>query len=599
LFYLSYLRSELVRRKGRTILTLAGLAIGVALVIVISSLTRGLDRAQKTALDPLSSIGTDLTVTLSPNAPAADGSTGGAAAGGFNGGGGFGGGGFGNGSARQLIQANQSAITDLSKLGKPGTHFVQDFFLPGTQLTFPQSQARQLSSLSGVSAVSTGLVLSGVHQEGTVPKIVAKLKAGGQRLTVTGRVRFQFSAAEQAKVRACIQKLVTAQQASGAGAGTTTTPGGGSRLGGGGAGGGLGAGGAGGGLGGGAGGGGFRGFDRGAFAKCLPPQVRNFQRTITTPEQTIQQIVNPPQTNIKSSSYTIAGIDPSQPDIGLVTPALLASGRFLAANAPHEALLANTYASRQGLKVGSTLDLNKTRFTVVGLVKPPLGGQTADVYIPIRRLQSLASEKGLSNVILVRADGGTSVGSVQKEIQQLYPNAQVASAKDVADQISGSLVNASNLSHRLGIALEILAATAAFLLAVLLTLSSVGKRVRELGTLKALGWTQTLVVRQVVGESVAQGVAGGLLGVALGILGTLAVGAFGVTLSAHTTTGGAFGFGSLARTATDTVTLDAPMSLGILALGFLLALVGGLIAGAAGAFRAARLRPADALRAVE
>ena len=56
---------------------------------------------------------------------------------------------------------------------------------------------------------------------------------------------------------------------------------------------------------------------------------------------------------------------------------------------------------------------------------------------------------------------------------------------------------------------------------------------RELGTLKALGWTQRLVVRQVVGESLAQGVAGGLLGVALGILGALAVGAFGVTLTAH------------------------------------------------------------------
>jgi putative ABC transport system permease protein len=57
-------------------------------------------------------------------------------------------------------------------------------------------------------------------------------------------------------------------------------------------------------------------------------------------------------------------------------------------------------------------------------------------------------------------------------------------------------VNASNLAHRLGVALEILAAAAAFLLAILLTLSSVGKRVREIGTLKALGWTQRLVVRQ-------------------------------------------------------------------------------------------------------
>ena len=252
------------------------------------------------------------------------------------------------------------------------------------------------------------------------------------------------------------------------------------------------------------------------------PQFRNFRRTITTPQQTIQQIVDPPQTNIKSSSYTIAGVDPSQPAIGLVTPSLVSSGRFIAPEATNEALLADSYASRNRLKVGSTLDLNKTNFTVVGLVKPPLGGQTADVYIPLAAAPERSRARRRStNVVLVRASSGTSVGAVQKEIQQLYPNAQVASAKDVADQISGSLVNASNLSHRLGIALEILAAAAAFLLAVLLTLSSVGKRVRELGTLKALGWTQWLVVRQVVGESLAQGIGGGLLGVALGILGAL------------------------------------------------------------------------------
>jgi ABC-type antimicrobial peptide transport system permease subunit len=420
-----------------------------------------------------------------------------------------------------------------------------------------------------------------------VPKIIAKLKAGGQRLTVTGRVRFRPTQAEQDKIRACVQKLVQQNGGGSSGIGSGVTgAGGGARLGG--------AGGAGG-----AGGGGFGGFNRGAFAKCLPAQFRDFRRTITTPEQTLQQIVNPPQTNIKSSSYTIAGVDPSQPAIGLVTPALVSSGKFFTAGTTSQALVADSYASRNGLKVGSKLDLNKSDFTVVGVVKPPLGGQTADVYIPLARLQKLGSQRALANVILVRASNGTSVGSVQSEIQKLYPNAQVASAKDVADQISGSLVNASNLSHRLGVALEILAAVAAFLLAILLTLASVGKRVRELGTLKALGWRQRLVVRQVVGESLAQGAAGGLLGIALGILGALAVGAFGVTLTAHSSVDGAFGFGALARTASDTVKLDAPLSVEILAAGFLLALIGGLLAGAAGAFRAARLRPADALRAVE
>ena len=77
----------------------------------------------------------------------------------------------------------------------------------------------------------------------------------------------------------------------------------------------------------------------------------------------------------------------------------------------------------------------------------------------------------------------------------------MASSKQVADRITGSLVDASNLSSKLGLVLAIVAVVAAFLIAALLTLTSVGKRVRELGTLKALGWTQRLVVRQIVGES--------------------------------------------------------------------------------------------------
>jgi ABC-type antimicrobial peptide transport system permease subunit len=566
-FYLSYIRSELLRRKGRTILTLLGLAVGVALVIVISSLSRGVDRAQKQALDPLSSIGTDLTVTLAPQTD--------------NGGGPFGGGGGGfRGGGGGVIQANASVLTDLSKLGKPGQKFDHTFLLPGTQLTFPQSQTAEIASIPGVAAASSGLVLSAVHQTGTVPKIVAKLKTGGQRLTVTGRVRFQLTPAQQDKIRACIQKL----QASGRFPAPSATPNGGNRLGG---------------AGGRAGGGG--GFDRGAFAQCLPPQVRNFRRTITTPEQIVQQVVNPPQTNIKSSTYSIAGVDPSHPDIGLVTPSLLAAGRFL--SRPTDALVADSYAAAHGLQLGSKLDLNGTTFSVVGLVKPPLGGQTADVYVPLAKLQTLASQKSLTNVVLVRAKSGTSVGDVQKAIAAKFPNAQVASAKQVADQISGSLVDASSLSHRLGIALAALAAFAAFLLAALLTLASVGKRVRELGTLKAIGWTQRQVVRQVVGESLAQGVAGGILGVLLGIAVTAAIAAFAPTLAATSSTGsdsGPFGLGALSsRTVTDHVPLTAPLAVTVLLVGFGLALAGGLLAGGAGALRAARLRPADALRTVE
>ncbi len=569
MFYLSYLRSELVRRKSRTILTVLGLAVGVSLVIAVTSLSRGLDEAQAKALDPLSSIGTDLTVTLEPQQ---------AQDSGFGGGPG--------GSGREVIQANQSVITDLSKLGKPGEQFVHDFFLPGTQLTFPQTTAATIAEVPGVASVSSGLVLAAVHQSGTVPKIVAQIKAGGQQVQVDRQIA-RPTEAEFAAMQACLAKAgITFGGGQGGDPGATQ-----------------------GGLGGGgqqAPGSPGQGGDRSAFNKCLPERLQRFRATITTPEQTLQQVVNPPQTNIKSASYTIAGVDLTTPDIGVVTSGLVSSGRFIKASSgggSHEALLSAAYASRQNLKVGSTLDLNGTVFTVVGLVRPPLGGQTADVYVGLAQLQVLSSQKGTVNVLLVRADDGSSVAEVQKQIETLYPRAQVASAQQVADSISGSLVDAASLSKRLGTALAVLAAIAAFLLAVLLTLASVGKRVRELGTLKALGWTQWLVVRQVMGESLAQGVLGGLVGVVLGIAATLAIGAFGPTLTASSSTGGGDGFFGLgqvtARTVSDQVALSAPLATGVLLLGFLLAVLGGLMAGTAGAYRASRLRPADALRQVE
>ncbi len=214
--------------------------------------------------------------------------------------------------------------------------------------------------------------------------------------------------------------------------------------------------------------------------------------------------------------------------MGLVTAAQVSAGRYLKGG--REALVSATYAGRKTLKVGSKLNLNGTSFTVVGLVNPPLGGQGVDVYLPLAQLQKLSGQKDLVNLVLVRADDSSSVAAVEQRIEDAYAQAEVASAKQIAGTISGSLVDAANLSRSLGLALSIVAAVAAFLLAALLALSSVGKRVRELGTLKALGWTQGKVVRQVAAESLTQGVLGGILGVVIGVAVALGVGAFGPTL---------------------------------------------------------------------
>ena len=457
MFYLRYLRAELLRRRGRTILTLLGLAVGVGLVIAISSLSKGLDEAQSATLDPLAGIGTDLTVTRAAQEDR---------------GGPFGGGGDG----RDVVEANQAVITDLSKLGKAGTQFVHDFFLPGTQLTFTQAQANEIAALDGVAAVSAGLTLQAVHQEGKVPKIVAKIQTGGDEIEVN-RAITPPTAAEQAKIQACMEKLGIQPPTPAARPQLRRRPGRSGRLSGGQA----------------------PVRSRSASRSACSASARRSRRRA----RRCSRCSTRRRPTSRASRTRSAACSSAIRRMGLVTAAQVSAGRFLKGG--HEALVSATYAARKSLKVGSKLNLNGTKFTVVGLVNPPLGGQGVDVYLPLAQLQKLSDQKNLVNVVLVRADDSASVAAVEKRIETAYAQAEVASAKEVAGTISGSLVDAANLSHSLGLALSIVAAVAAFLLAALLALSSVGKRVRELGTLKALGWTQRKVVRQVAGESLATG----------------------------------------------------------------------------------------------
>lgn len=593
MFHLTYLRRELRRRLGRTVLTALGLALGVGLVIAIIGVSQGLDDAQGAVLAPLSSVGTDILVTRVAGAQQdTTGSTTSTTVAGPGGAGGFFGrrnGGLNQQDTQALLAENQNVVTDLAKLGKPGDKFTRDFFLSATLVSFPQDAVAQIDKLPGVSSSVGGLVQLAEHQTGTVPQIVASIQTGGQTFSQTVRPAPMTDAERQA-FRQCLQsKGVQLGQGDGAGGGG----------GGGGAGGGGGGFRGGGGFGGGGGGGGNPAFD-----DCLPARFREFRAQFTTPLQTIRQVVDPPSTDISSQSYTAAGIDPADPKVGLVTDEQLTEGRWLAKGASDEVLLNVAYANTKSLHVGSTLPINGTDYKVVGLVRPTLTGSTADVYFPLATLQNLAGKDGRVTQVLVKADGSKDVQAVATRIKTLLPGAEVVTTAALAGQVSGSLADAHALANRLGGALAVIVLLAAFAIAVLLTLSSIGKRVREIGTLRAIGWSKARVVRQLVGESVGIALIGGVVGVAFGVGIAALVHVMSPSLTA--TTAGVPGlagsplsqlFGQAASAAHTThVTLSAPLHLGTLLLGVAFALVGGLLAGAVGGWRAARLAPAVALR---
>jgi len=317
------------------------------------------------------------------------------------------------------------------------------------------------------------------------------------------------------------------------------------------------------------------------------------------------------------TSFSVAGVDISQGELGPLSSGKLASGRtFTAADASaNVAVVDSDYAKQEKLKVGSKVTIAKTSFTVVGIVSEPAGASSSDVYVPLARAQALAGLNGKVNTIYVAAASASDISAVSKEISTAMPAATVTNSSDLASEVTGSLANTSSLANNLGRWLAIAVLAAAFLLASLLTMSAVSRRVREFGTLKALGWQSRRVIRQVMGESLVIGVAGGIVGVGLGYLGATLVSRLSPTLSAsvgpttgsatpggaRTFSGGNFGGGRASANAGHTVAvhLTAPVTLAAIAVALALAIGGGLIAGIFGGWRAARLRPAAALAKVE
>jgi putative ABC transport system permease protein len=312
-----------------------------------------------------------------------------------------------------------------------------------------------------------------------------------------------------------------------------------------------------------------------------------------------------------SDSFTVDGVDTAHTPVGPLADATIGSGRsFIAADADADvAVVDSGYAISNGLKAGSAITIRQVRFTVIGIVTQPQGSSPPDVYIPLARAQAIASANkqggslaGDVTLIYVAAASAADVPAVQKEISRLLPHDTVTAASGLASEVTGSLSDAAKLANDLGRWVSVLVLIAAFAVACLLTMAAVARRSAEFGTLKALGWRTQRIVAQVVGESVAMGIAGAAAGVGLGFAGAAIVAQVAPTLSAGVPSQGS-GLPQTIRNAgvpyhAVSVPLSPSITIGVIVLAVILALAGGLLAGAFGSWRIARLHPADALMLV-
>jgi hypothetical protein len=524
-------------------------AIATSLVIAVTAVGEGVNATQSRMLTPLAAIGADLVVTRDASLDASN-----------------------PRASDEVVSQNAEAVkTDLAQLGKPGDHFTRDFFLPGTQLTMPVTLAQQVARDVSAEASSEALAMVVTHQEGTVPTIVATFQTGGQTINIDQQIP-QMTQAEIDQTNACIKGMhgppLVPPPGTPPGKGGTGPP------------------------------------TPEQIQTCLPERFKRFRETIVTPVQTITQVLNPPETDIKSSSLSVLGIDTGHMP-GPLSAGQVSSGRFFSADpiaAAKEALVSEAYATHHQLTLGSSVTFNGQSFSVAGIVRTVIGVQSADVYISLPALQKLAGQDGNANVVFIRLRQGSDVDAAIHRIQAAYPGFRVTSNRDLANRISGSVAQAGSLAQKGSRLLALIVFVVTVLFVSILSWAGVHSRTRELGTLRAIGWSRLLLVRQVLSESLALSVLGAVFGTGLGLVAARALQAWLPPLSASlagaSSDTGQFGLGNLAPAFGSSATLRIAVTpnTDLVLAAMALAIAAGVVAGVIGTLLTARVQPIQAVQ---
>jgi putative ABC transport system permease protein len=263
--------------------------------------------------------------------------------------------------------------------------------------------------------------------------------------------------------------------------------------------------------------------------------------------------------------------------------------------------------------VGDTIDIEGTEFTIVGIYASEFDGSSPNVvtsgqgdrpdagniaieredknvYMRLATAQELLDMDGEVSSLTVYATDSSAVDDLVATIQSAYPDLTVFAYKDMQAQFGSfieqqqqSIIDSTqgNLSsiESLGLEITIISAIVGVLLIFGLMFITVRERIKEIGTLKAIGFSNGEVMKQFMYEGMYVGLIGGIVGLALAAAASSGLSSWLINPSD---------------------TLGQSVSVHITALAIILGLVVAVLAGALGslypAWRASRVSPMESLR---
>jgi putative ABC transport system permease protein len=300
--------------------------------------------------------------------------------------------------------------------------------------------------------------------------------------------------------------------------------------------------------------------------------------------------------------YTIQGIPLTSQLINgySILPTNITSGRSLSAGESGAVLLSENNSKFFSAKVGDTVTIVNETFTVVGIYSPTSTENVQTLYMNLADAQRITNNTDYITSMRVFTTSSDNVDTVASNISSLHSEVTVTTQKELLNQLQQqqsryeqALTSAqSSLATTQATATEeiIVVVAASSLIVLFVMLYTVRERTKEIGTLKAIGFSNGVVMGQFLIEGLVLSVIAGAIGI--GIAAFAAPTLSSVLLPSVSSTIGIGG--QFARAATSTAAVTITPTLMLEALGAAVAL--GVLGSLYPAWRASKIRPAEAMR---
>jgi putative ABC transport system permease protein len=209
-------------------------------------------------------------------------------------------------------------------------------------------------------------------------------------------------------------------------------------------------------------------------------------------------------------------------------------GHALQAVERGKVLLGASIAESLNKKEGQPIEIEGTQFHVAGIFRPSNPFDSNSIVAPLSEVQELMGRSGVVTEFQIRA-----ATSVHNEASLTSLCQAIEATKDPRGQPLGlkaqpvhefvRTASEAKLSTAMAWATTAIVLILALLAMLNTMLMSVIERTRELGVLRAIGWTKARVMRLILGECVAISLAASVLGVAVAWLLNYALSSWSTT----------------------------------------------------------------------